>query len=126
MGILSSTMVFYIPVYNNMPSSACQLPAASGNPNPYLSSVKLYNGNTELAGMTPTFAYNQFEYWIVVPKAVSVVTVKASTVSTSATVSGTGNVNLLDAGQTTNVQLVGIAQNGTTQTYTIHITRNTQ
>ncbi len=126
MGILSDSMVFYIPVYNNMPSSACQLPAATGNPNPYLSSIKLYNGSTELAGLTPTFKYNQYEYTLVVPKAVSTVTVKASTVSKYASVSGTGSVSLKAAGQTTTIKVVGTAQNGKKQTYTIKVTRNTK
>lgn len=126
MGILGDAMVFYIPVYNNMPATACALPKATGNPNPYLSSVKLYNGSTELAGLTPTFAYNTFEYTIVVPKAVSAVTVKASTVSAYATVTGTGTFNLLEAGKTSTLKVTGKAQNGTTQVYTIHVTRNTQ
>lgn len=126
MGILSDAMVFYIPVYNNMPAAACQLPAATGNPNPYLSSIKLYNGETEITGMTPTFAYNQFEYSIVVPADVAVVTVKASAVSKYTTVTGTGTVTLKDAGQTTTIQVVGTAQNGTQQIYTINVTRNIQ
>lgn len=126
MGVLSDTMIFYIPVYNNMPATPCQLPAGTGNPNPYLSSIKLYNGDAEIAGMTPTFAYNQFEYSIVVPAAVAAVTVKASAVSSYTTVTGTGTINLNAPGQITTVQVVGTAQNGTPQTYTINITRNTQ
>ena len=126
MGILSDAMVFYIPVYNNMPAAACQLPAATGNPNPYLSSIKLYNGETEITGMTPTFAYNQFEYSVVVPANVAAVTVKASAVSKYTTVTGTGTITLKDAGQTTTIQVVGTAQNGTKQIYTINVTRNTQ
>ena len=125
-GILSDAMVFYIPVYNNMPAAACQLPAATGNPNPYLSSIKLYNGETEITGMTPTFAYNQFEYSVVVPANVAAVTVKASAVSKYTTVTGTGTITLKDAGQTTTIQVVGTAQNGTKQIYTINVTRNTQ
>lgn len=126
MGILSDTMVFYIPVYNNMPGSACKLPAAEGNPNPYLSSIKLYNGTTELKGLTPTFSYNTFDYTMVVPKSVSKVTVKASTVSSYATVSGTGNITLQAAGKTTTIKVTGKAQNGNTKTYTIKVTRSTQ
>ena len=126
MGILGDAMVFYIPVYNNMPATACKLPAATGNPNPYLSSIKLYNGTTELTGLTPTFDYKTFEYSIVVPKDVATVTVKASAVSKYATVSGTGNVTLGAEGTTTAIKVVGKAQNGTTQTYTINVTRNTQ
>ncbi|MBQ4058706.1 MAG: SH3 domain-containing protein [Lachnospiraceae bacterium] len=126
MGILGDSMVFYIPVYYNMPETACALPAVSGNPNPYLSSVKLYNGETEIAGMTPTFAYNQFEYTIAVPMAVTSITLKASTVSKYATVTGTGTYNLQEPGIPTTIQLIGQAQNGAAQVYTINITRNTQ
>lgn len=126
MGILSDSMVFYIPVYKNMPAKACALPKATGNPNPYLSSVKLYNGSTELTGLTPTFAYNTFEYTIVVPKAVAAVTIKASAVSSYATVTGTGTFNLSEAGKTTTLKVTGKAQNGTTQVYTINVTRNTK
>lgn len=126
MGILSDTMVFYIPVYNNMPTTACKLPATAGNPNPYLSSIKLYNGDKEITGMTPTFSYKQFEYSVVVPAAVASVNVKASAISKYATVTGTGVVNLKAAGQTTTIQVVGTAQNGTKQVYKINVTRNTQ
>lgn len=126
MGILGDSMVFYIPVYSNMPETACALPAASGNPNPYVSSVKIYNGETEIVGMAPTFAYNQFEYTIAVPMDVTSVTLKASTVSKYATVSGTGTFNLQEPGIPTTIQLTGQAQNGATQIYTINITRNTQ
>ncbi len=126
MGILSDAMVFFIPVYNNMPNSVCQLPPATGNPNPYLSNVKLYFGEQEIEGLTPTFQYNQFEYTVVVPQNVSTVTVKATPVSRYASVSGTGAVNLSDPGTTTTITVVGTAQNGAVQTYTIHVTRNIQ
>lgn len=126
MGILANTMVFYIPVYNNMPATACQLPATTGNPNPYLSSIKLYNGAAEIAGLTPTFQYNQFTYSIVVPAAVASVTVSGTAISKYTTVTGNGVVNLLPPGQTTPVQVIGTAQNGAAQVYTINITRNTQ
>lgn len=126
MGILANTMVFYIPVYNNMPATACQLPAATGNPNPYLSSIKLYNGIAELPGLTPTFQFNQFTYSIVVPAAVASVTVSGTAISKYTTVTGNGVVNLLPPGQITPVQVIGTAQNGATQVYTINITRNIQ
>ena len=126
MGVLSDAMIFYIPVYNNMPESACKLPDSSGNPNPYISSIKIYNGSdtkTELAGLTPTFSYNTYTYTMVVDKAVSSVAIKATTVSTRASATGTGTVYLKDAGQTTTVKVVGQAENGKKQTYTIKITR---
>lgn len=126
MGILSDAMVFFIPVYNNMPGNVCQLPAVAGNPNPYLSSLKLYYENKEIEGLTPTFQYNQFEYTLVVPASMSTVTVKAAPVSAYATVIGTGTVTLSDPGTTTVITVTGKAQNGKTQAYTIRVTRNVQ
>lgn len=126
MGILSDTMIFYIPVYKNMPASACALPKTSGNPNPYLSSIKLYKGSTatEIA-LTPTYSYNTYTYSVAVPKSVSSVTVKASTISKRASVTGAGTYQLT-VGETTEIKVVGKAENGNTQTYTIKVTRNTQ
>ncbi len=132
MGILNDTMVFYIPVYNNMPASACQLPASAGNPNPYLSAISVYNGNTKL-NLTPTFAKPSANgnlanavYSIVVPKSVTSVTISASTISNKATVTGTGTGNLGKPGTTTKFTIVGIAQNGAQQPYTINVTRDTK
>ncbi|MGN0153433.1 MAG: SH3 domain-containing protein [Lachnospiraceae bacterium] len=122
-GILSDTMIFYIPVYNNMPASACQLPATAGNPNPYLSGIELYSGNTILSGLTPTFSYNIFNYSIVVPANVASVTVSASAVSSKASVSGLGTYTLGGSGTTTTITVVGVAQNGAQQPYTINVTR---
>lgn len=126
LGILSDTMIFYIPVYKNMPASACALPKTTGNPNPYLSGINLYKGSTTTeVGLTPTFSYNTYTYSVAVPKSVASVTVKASTISSRATVTGTGNYQL-PVGKTTEIKLVGKAENGNTQVYTIKITRNTQ
>jgi beta-N-acetylglucosaminidase len=132
LGILSNTMVFYIPVYKNMPSTACALPSSAGNPNPYLSDLSVYNGSTKLS-LSSTFTkpsstgtLSNSTYSVVVGKSVSKVTIAANTISKKATVTGTGTITLKDAGQTTTVKVVGIAQNGTKQEYTIKITRNTK
>lgn len=115
-----------------MPASACQLPASAGNPNPYLSAISVYNGNTKL-NLTPTFAKPSANgnlanavYSIVVPKSVTSVTISASTISNKATVTGTGTGNLGKPGTTTKFTIVGIAQNGAQQPYTINVTRDTK
>lgn len=135
MGVLKDTMVFYIPVYKNMPASACKLPASSGNPNAFLSSIKVYNGSKEIKGLTPTFikpsesgvlADKDKVYTLTVPKSVSKVTLKATAISKRATVSGTGSYNLQAAGKTTTLKLTCKAQNGKTQVYTVKIVRNTK
>lgn len=120
---LNGKLVFYIPVYNNMPSSACALPAKTGNPNSYLKSltVKGTSGNNFV--LTPTFEYNKTSYTIVVANSVSSVTVGGAAVSSYAKgVSGTGSYNLAVGKNTFNVTCT--AGNGSKTTYTINITRS--
>lgn len=132
LGILSGTMVFYIPVYNNMPAKACALPAAAGNPNPYLKSLSVQSGGTNI-NLDSTFVkpssagvLSRNTYSVVVGKSVSAVTIKASAISGKATVSGIGNVNLKEPGQTTTAVVTCTAQNGARQEYVINIVRNTK
>lgn len=131
LGILNSSMVFYIPVYNNMPESPCALPAESGNPNPFLSSLSVSSGGTNCSldstFVKPTAAgeLSRNTYSVVVGANVSQVTIQAGAVSSRTTVLGTGAVNLNPAGQITTVIVTGVAQNGTRQDYTINIMRNT-
>lgn len=129
LGILSNTMIFNIPVYNNMPATACALPAASGNPNPYLSGITVVN-NDNYTQQFPlsNFAFDggaarNFTYYITVPANVSSVLVSASKISTYAAIEGPGVYALGGNGSTTTVVITGVAQNGTRQAYTIHIIR---
>lgn len=132
LGILNSAMVFYIPVYNNMPAIACALPAAAGNPNPYLKSLSVQSGGADI-NLDSTFVkpsatgeLSRNTYSVVVGKSVSAVTVKANAISGKAAVSGTGNVNLKEPGQTTTVVVTCTAQSGARQEYVINIVRNTK
>lgn len=129
LGILNDEMVFYIPVYNNMPAKPCALPASGGNPNPFLSSISVKSGSTDL-GLTPTFSkptgtgsLTNSTYTMVVPSNVSSVVVSATAISKYTTVSGTGTYTLGASGTTKTITLTGRAQNGKTQTYTIQVTR---
>ncbi len=122
-GVLSNTMIFSIPVYNNMPSTACALPAVSGNPNPYLSSITVQNAaNTSVKGTFNTsFQYNIFNYTVTVPSNVSQVLVSANAVSKYAQKpDGAGKVYTL-SGTSTKIVITGIAQNGARQQYVLNI-----
>ena len=121
MGIDGGTFVFYIPVYKNMPSKAVSLPASSGNPNSYLKNISVRNGSKSLA-LTPSFQYQTKNYTMVVDHNVSSVTVNASAISSHATVSGTGTVELT-AGKTKTVSITCKAGNGTKTTYKVEIFR---
>lgn len=129
LGILNDEMVFYIPVYNNMPSKACALPSAAGNPNPFLASVTVKSGSKNYA-VTPSFSLpsatgtlENSSYTMVVPSSVSSVVVSATAISKYTTISGTGTYTLGQSGTTKKITLTGRAQNGKTQTYTLKITR---
>lgn len=119
LGVLDSRFVFYIPVYSNMPSSACARPAYAGNPNAYLKSLQLNSGSVAL---TPSFKYNKTEYSVIVGSGVSQVTVSASPVSKYAQgVSGTGTYSL-KKGQN-KITVTCTAGNGNKQSYTINVIR---
>ena len=124
MGVISHTMIFNIPVYNNMPANVSALPAVAGNPNPYLSGITLLNSaNTSDQFAVTPFAYNTFTYNVTVPARVATVRISASTVSSLASVEGPFEYSLGGSGSVTTVSVTGVAQNGTRQTYTINITR---
>lgn len=124
-GILKDSMVFYIPIYNNMPASPCALPTKTGNPNSYLKSLIVKNDTQKLA-FNQTFAYNTTSYNMVVPSGVNTITISASAVSKYAQgITGTGiqNISSLAAGQSKTFNITCTAGNGTTKTYTITVKR---
>lgn len=119
LGVLDSKFVFYIPVYNNMPSAPCARPAHAGNPNNYLKSLQLNSGGVAL---TPSFRYDKTEYSVIVGSNVSKITVSASPVSKYAKgVSGTGTYNLKQ-GQN-KITVTCTAGNGRSRSYTINVIR---
>ncbi len=121
MGVLDKAFVFYIPVYNNMPSTPCAMPSYSGNPNSYLKSLTVTGGGKNLL-LTPTFNYKTTVYDLVVPANVSQVSISGFAVSAYAKgVSGTGTFSLKSGVNTFYVTCT--AGNGTTTTYTINISR---
>lgn len=111
----SQAIVFYIPVYNNMPASACSLPN-TGNPNNWLSSLSV-SGYL----LTPSFSGGTSSYSMIVGSGVSSVNVSAKAVASTSSISGTGTVNLNYGNNTVNV--VCTAGNGSQKAYTITITR---
>jgi len=117
--LLSSSMVFEIPVYKNMPNSACSKPADSGNPNNWLKTLTV-----DGYALTPTFAVNTTSsYSLIVPDTVSSINVSATTVNSNATISGTGSIEL--ALGTNKISINVKAQNGNIRIYTLTVVRGT-
>lgn len=111
-----AALVFKIPVYKNMPETACKKPTGDDNPNYMLKSLSV-----DGYSLTPTFTMYETSYSLIVPNSVSSITVSAQAASSTTTVSGTGTKNL-NVGTNT-VTVTTKAQNGSTRTYTISIVR---
>lgn len=117
--LLASSMVFEIPVYNNMPNSAVSKPADSGNPNNWLKSLSV-----DGYSLTPTFAINQTtNYSLIVSSSVSSIRISAGTVNSAAKISGQGTYQLAEGTNTINITVT--AQSGATRTYTLTVVRGT-
>lgn len=116
--ILDVPLTFNIPVYSNMPTEAVPLPAKSGSPNNYLSSLSI-DGYT----LTPTFDTTITDgYSLIVPGQITSVNLTALPMSSTATVSGAG-MKVLNTGDNP-VQITVTAKNGSTRTYNVDIVRD--
>ena len=118
--VMNSALVFYIPVYRNMPETACVKPTRDLNNNNLLDSLSV-SGYT----ITPTFYRYTYNYSLIIESnTVTSVTINAKTSNTTAaTVTGTGKFNL-KGGENT-ATLVVTAPSGVKRTYTINITLKT-
>lgn len=109
-------LVFRIPVYNNMPASACPIPSGDGSPNNKLSDLSVSGYS-----LTPSFRMFTEEYDLIVPYSTQGITVNASSADSSASVSGTGWHDL-SVGDN-DIHITVTAANGSDCTYTIHVVR---
>ncbi len=112
----SDTIEFYIPIYNNMPETACAMPTKDGNPNNKLASLSV-DGFT----ITPGFNMDTESYTLIVDPSVSTVNISAAAIHGGATVAGTGQITLA---QTSNIVTVTVtAENGDQRNYQITINK---
>ena len=115
MGILDSSFVFSIPVYNNMPQTASALPN-QGNPNNYLNSLKI--NDRDIDG----FDGAKIDYTYHVSYDVKNASITASTVNSNATIKNTGTKDLVVGDN--NFEIIVTAQNGAEKTYNLNIVRS--
>ena len=109
-------LVFKIPVFNNMPETACAKPTVNGSPNNKLSGITI-----DGYSLTPTFSEDTEKYDLVVDSSVSSVNIRATAIDSKATVSGAGTISL--GSGTTIVKIVVKAENGDTRTYQVSIAK---
>ncbi len=111
-----TALIFKIPVYKNMPESACSKPTGNDNPNYMLKSLSVSGQN-----LTPTFSVYETEYSLIVPNSVSSITISASTIASTTSVSGTGTKSLVEGSNLFVIKTT--AQNGATRTYNLTVVR---
>ena len=112
----NQTLVFKIPVYNNMPETACAKPNGTGSPNNKLSSLTVTG-----YALTPTFSMNTESYDIIVNPSVDRIVVNASVIDSKAAVTGVGTISLQSGNNTINIEVT--AENGTVRTYRLNVVR---
>nr|WP_315035127.1 SH3 domain-containing protein [uncultured Lachnoanaerobaculum sp.] len=107
---------FHIPVYKDMPEVPEAMPTGDGSPNNRLSSLSISGYN-----ITPGFSSDNYSYTVELPSNVNNVNIKANAADASATVSGSGDIELNSSNST--VDIIVTAQNGTKEKYSINIKR---
>ena len=113
--ILTNPFIFEIPVYNNMPDFV-SLPA-SGDSNNSLKSLSVTGYSIE-----PTFDEDVVNYEVFIPGNINKVTVNATAASNKATVSGAGEIEILD--KTTIVTITVTSEVGEDNKYVLTINKN--
>lgn len=112
----NTAIVFKIPVYKNMPDSACKIPTGEGSPNNALVSLEVSDYS-----LTPTFDMFTTDYSIIVENEVSSIGISAEAADSAADVTGIGTYQLKVGINTIIVAVT--AQNGEKKDYTINIVR---
>jgi len=115
LNLLDSNFIFSIPVYNNMPEMVSTLPN-KGNPNNYLSNLKINDVDVE------GFDGADTNYTIHVSNEVKVANITANTVNSNATIKNTGKKDLVVGDN--KFEIVVTAQNGAKKTYNLNIVRS--
>lgn len=117
-GLLDSSIVFKIPVYENMPDYPVTKPSESGTPNDYLAYLSIDDYS-----LTPSFKSDVMDYSLIVGEDVTSINVSAAAAAGSSNVSGTGNIDL-NAG--TNRLVISVTSDtGSVRDYNITVVRGT-
>jgi len=111
-GLLDESLVFIIPIYDNMPSTKVSAPV-NGNPNYYLKEIKIDDEVLE------NFVYDKSDYEYYTKN--EEINIDATSINSSAKVEGEGSISL-EIGEN-NIELVVTAGNGKTFSYNIKVIR---
>lgn len=133
-GLLETgSFVFVIPVFTDMPETACAAPTKDGNPNNRASGIQVDSGTYSIG----TFDMDTLSYSTVVPydtdsvkisvslyATTSKVSLSGKTIGSTGTTTRSGTVSLKVGGNT--IPIVITAENGDTRLYTLTIRRQSE
>lgn len=112
-GFLETSLTFEIPVYTNMPESACPMPGRYGNNNNFLDSISV-------SGKSLSPAFDRFTYTYNVDAGdASKVTLSAKANNSAAKVEGLGTKTLKAGTNTFNITVT--ATSGEKRVYTVNV-----
>lgn len=113
------SLVFKLPVFNNMPDTVCAIPTKDGSPNNVLSSL-----SADSVSITPSFNMFTSKYDAIVENNVSEINITAKAVDEKAVVSGTGKHSLKEGNNDITISVK--AENGDVRNYVISVVRKSQ
>ncbi len=114
--VFNSKLEFVIPVYKNMPDTACTKPASTASNNNLLDSITV--GSYKL---NPSFNRYTYSYSLTVPANISSVTLSAKANNSSAVISGIGKITLKEGANKITISCK--SPSGLVRNYTVTITR---
>lgn len=115
--MMNVPIVFSIPVYYNMPYTNAPVPQKQYNPNNWLKTLSI-----DGYSLTPTFGLAKDQiYTLIVDEDTDSITISATSVSTKATIIGTGEIPLNTG--LNEVKITVIAENSDIREYIIYVTR---
>lgn len=118
----SLALEFLIPVYLNMPEEAVPAPEKAYNPNNWLKTLKVTDGDGNKFDLTPTFDYTEDqEYSLIVDYSVDTIKFKTSTVSSLAEVTSKSTFHPEEGYNKFTIKVK--AENGDVRKYKINIYR---
>lgn len=115
-GLLDQSLVFRIPVYSDMPYSACKAPEGEGNPNCRLASLRVKGYDKAFS-----FDYSDYSYEMTVENSVSELELAAESIDYGAKIEGTGKRTLHPGMNILEVKCT--AESGANWVYRIYVTR---
>ena len=112
----NDAITFYIPVYLNMPETACPQPV-DGNNDYFLKSLVV-----EGYDLLPAFSMYTDSYEVVVPSDATSVNIKAVANNSASKINGTGKISL--TGNVTEIKITVTASSGEKKLYTVSVAKH--